>query len=214
MLSGCALPAWAAFCAAQCNISPRITPEQDKKIPWSVQWIVDNFTSGLIVLFESPKVAQTLKQDRDKMSEQLTQEQAQQAQQIEQIRSEWIRVQFQKANEYLASKGILPESVVVADSRYLTPFFAIWKLNAKDKQTYWVICGDLPTDHMALSAAKDAREAVRAFSLNWQLKAQQIIDSGINDKTKQDFADLLVKRAHGLYEMFENTALWTDTGAA
>jgi hypothetical protein len=67
---------------------------------------------------------------------------------------------------------------------------------------------------MALSAAKNAREAVRAFSLHWQLKAQQIIDSGINDKTKQDFANLLIKRAHGLYEMFEKDALWQQAPVA
>lgn len=142
------------------------------------------------------------------MSEQLTQEQLQQ---MEQARAEWVRAQFQKANEHLASKGILPDNVAVTESRYLPPFFAIWKLNTKDKQSFWVISGDVPTDHMALSAAKDAREAVRAFSLHWQLKAQQIIDSGITDKTQQDFANLLINRAHGLYEMFEKEALWQET---
>ena len=142
------------------------------------------------------------------MSEQLTQEQLQQ---MEQARAEWVRAQFQKANEHLASKGILPDNVAVTESRYLPPFFAIWKLNTKDKQSFWVISGDVPTDHMALLAAKDAREAVRAFSLHWQLKAQQIIDSGITDKTQQDFANLLINRAHGLYEMFEKEALWQET---
>jgi hypothetical protein len=139
------------------------------------------------------------------MSEQLTQEQIEQ---LEKARAEWVRAQFQQANEYLASKGILPDNVAVSESRYLPPYFAIWKLNTKSKQSYWVISGDLPTDHMTESAAKDAREAVRAFSLHWQLKAQQIIDSGINDKTQQDFANLLVNRAHALYEMFGNDELW------
>ena len=145
------------------------------------------------------------------MSEQLTQEQIRQ---MEQAQAEWVRTQFQKANEYLAAKGIVPDNVAVADSRYLPPYLAIWKLNTKDKQSFWVISGDLPTDHLPISAAANAREAVRAFSLNWQLKAEKIIGSGINDKTKQDFADLLVKRAHGLYDMFENAALWPETGAA
>ncbi|MGP9800698.1 DUF4826 family protein [Rheinheimera sp. NSM] len=136
------------------------------------------------------------------MSEQLTQ------QQIEQARAEWVRAQYQKANEYLAGKGILPDNVAVSESRYLPPYMAVWKLNTKDKQSFWVISGDLPTDHMAFSAAPDAREAVRAFSLHWQLKAQQIIDSGITDKTKQDFVNLLVNRAHALYEMFSKDELW------
>lgn len=142
------------------------------------------------------------------MSEQLTQ------QQTEQAKAEWVRAQFQKANEHLASKGIIPDNVAVNDSRYLPPYLAVWKLNTKDKQAFWVISGDLPTDHLPLSAAKDAREAVRAFSLNWQLKAQQIIAAGTMDNTQQDFAKLLVSRAHGLYEMFEKDELWRSTQLA
>lgn len=139
------------------------------------------------------------------MSEQLTQEQIEQ---LEQARIEWVRTQFQKANEHLASKGIVPDNVAVTESRYMPPFFAVWKLNTKDKQAFWVISGDVPTDHMALAAAANAREAVRAFSLHWQLKAQQIIDAGITDKTQQDFANLLINRAQGLYEMFGQDDLW------
>jgi len=136
------------------------------------------------------------------MSEQLT------SQQIEQARAEWVRAQFQKANEYLASKGIIPDNVAASESRYLPPYMAVWKLNTKDKQSYWVISGDLPTDHMAFAAAPNARDAVRAFSMHWQLKAQQIIDAGIQDKTQQDFANLLINRAHNLYDMFSEDQLW------
>lgn len=136
------------------------------------------------------------------MSEQLTQ------QQIEQACAEWVRAQFQKANEYLAGKGIVPDNVAASESRYLPPYMAVWKLNTKDKQSYWVISGDLPTDHLAFSAAPNARDAVRAFSMHWQLKAQQIIDAGITDKTQQDFANLLINRAHNLYDMFNEDQLW------
>ncbi|WP_337881511.1 DUF4826 family protein [Rheinheimera sp.] len=122
--------------------------------------------------------------------------------------SAWVRQQFQKANQHLAEKGILPDTVAVSESRYLPPLMAVWKMTAQDRKQYWVISGDLPTDHMALSAAKDAREAVRAFSLHWQLKAQQIMDAGGLDKTKVDFANLLVHRAEALYELFEREDLW------
>lgn len=136
------------------------------------------------------------------MSEQLTKEQ------LEHARAEWVRTQFQKANEYLASKGILPDNVAASESRYLPPYMAVWKLNTKDKQSYWVISGDLPTDHIAFSAAPNVRDAVRAFSMHWQLKAQQIIDAGVKDKTQQDFANLLINRAHNLYDMFNEDQLW------
>ena len=140
------------------------------------------------------------------MSEQLTQEQQAQA---EQARTQWVREQFQKANEYLASKGIIPDNVAVSESRYMPPFLAVWKMNTKDKTAFWVLSGDLPTDHMPFSAALNAREALRAFSMHWQLKAQQIIDAGVRDKTQAEFANLLINRAHAMYEMFEEEALWS-----
>jgi hypothetical protein len=139
------------------------------------------------------------------MADQLTPEQQ------EQSSSEWVRAQFQKANQYLAEKGILPDNVAVSESRYLTPLMAIWKITAQDRKQYWVISGDLPTDHMAVSAAKDAREAVRAFSLHWQLKAEQIMNSGAIDKTKMEFANLLINRAHGLYDLFDKEELWNSS---
>ncbi|MAD74619.1 MAG: DUF4826 domain-containing protein [Rheinheimera sp.] len=143
------------------------------------------------------------------MSEQLTQAQQQQPQAMsDQQRTEWVKSQYQKANQYLAGKGILPDNVAVTESRYLPPLVALWKLNTKDKKSYWVISGDLPTDHMPFSAAPTARDAMRSFSLNWQLKAEHIVTSDSVDKTQQEFADLLVSRAQGLYQLFEDEALW------
>lgn len=134
------------------------------------------------------------------MNEQLT----------EQQQSEWVRKQFQKGNEYLAAKGILPDQVVVQDSRYLVPLIAVWRIKSQDRKEYWVLTGDLPTDHMALSAAADAKDAIRAFSLHWQLKAQQILNANQGDKTQLDFAELLISRAHSLYELFDNDAIWQN----
>ncbi|WP_233081295.1 DUF4826 family protein [Rheinheimera soli] len=139
------------------------------------------------------------------MTDQLTPEQHEQA------HNEWVRAQFQKANQYLAEKGILPDTVAVSESRYLTPLMAVWKITAQDRKQYWVVSGDLPTDHLPLSAAKDAREAVRAFSLNWQMKAEQVMNSGAIDKTKVDFANLLVNRAHSLYDLFDKEELWNSS---
>lgn len=145
------------------------------------------------------------------MSKQLTPEELAQA---EQQQSEWIRVQYQKANQYLAGKGIIPDTVAVSESRYLVPYMAIWKLNTRDKKSYWVITGDLPTDHLTVNAATSAREAVRAFSFQWQLKAQQLIDAGVRDKTQEDFANLLINRAHNLYDMFNQEELWQQQSEA
>ncbi|MCT8125733.1 DUF4826 family protein [Alishewanella sp. BS5-314] len=139
------------------------------------------------------------------MSEQSTQ---QPTEITEAQRAEWVRAQFQKANEYLATKGIIPDNVAVSESRYLPPLVAVWKLNTRDAKSFWVISGDLPTDHMPVSAAPNAREAIRAFALHWQLKAEQIAQAGFTDKTQVEFANLLVSRAEGLYDLFDNEPLW------
>lgn len=122
--------------------------------------------------------------------------------------NDWVRSQFQKANLHLAEKGVVMDSVAVQDSRYLPPYIAVWKINALDKQSYWVISGDLPTDHIELKAAENARDALRAFSFRWQIKAQQLVDAGIKDQTAGDYAKLLVNRAHSLYQLFESEKLW------
>jgi hypothetical protein len=122
--------------------------------------------------------------------------------------NDWVRSQFQKANLHLAEKGVLMDSVAVQDSRYLPPYVAVWKINALDKQSYWVISGDLPTDHIELKAAENARDALRAFSFRWQIKAQQLVDAGIEAQTAADYANLLVNRAQSLYQLFESEKIW------
>ncbi|WP_372763164.1 DUF4826 family protein [Pseudoalteromonas sp.] len=122
----------------------------------------------------------------------------------------WQRECFQNAQKHLAEKGILPKTVIEKDSRFLAPLCALWKFKAQNGKDYWVITGRLPTDHAQVSAAKDAREALRYFSLQWQLKADQIMSTGVRDKTQVDFANLLINRAHGLYEMHDNDQLWAN----
>lgn len=121
---------------------------------------------------------------------------------------DWVREQFQKANKYLAENGVLFQSVVMEDSRYLAPYLAVWKIQANDGKYYWVISGDLPTDFALQKHANDAREAIRHFSLNWQMKAENIRQSGTKENTQLAFADLLQTRAEDLYAMFSDEKLW------
>lgn len=136
-----------------------------------------------------------------------------QQEQVQQQEMQWQRECFQSAQKHLAEKGIMPKSVLDKESRLLAPLCALWKFKAQNGKYYWVITGRLPTDHAEVSAAKDAREAMRYFSLQWQLKADQIIHNGARDKTQVDFANLLINRAHGLYEMYENEQLWANEPA-
>ena len=133
----------------------------------------------------------------------------QQTLQEEQIKA-FQRDSYQAAQKHLAEKGLLPQTVYDKESRFLAPLCAVWKFKAQNGKTYWVISGNLPTDHAEASAGSNAREMMRYFSLQWQVKAEQIMSSPRVDKTQHNFAELLVRRAHGLYELYDNDKLWAN----
>jgi hypothetical protein len=122
--------------------------------------------------------------------------------------SAWVKQQFQRANKHLAEKGILFDTVVVEESRYMAPEVAVWKIKDTKKNVYWVISGNLPADAISVSVANSAREAIRHFSLSWQLKAQNIMSSAVVDNTQKEFATLLTAKAEMLYEVQENEKWW------
>ena len=127
----------------------------------------------------------------------------------EQQMTAWVQAQFQKANQFLAQEGILFDSVITEQSRYLAPYLAVWKIKAMDQKVYWVISGDLPTD-VALSVnATDARDVLRYFSLQWQLKAENLEANNTQQDARQaEFVQLLRSRADSLYAFYENETLW------
>jgi hypothetical protein len=127
-------------------------------------------------------------------------------QMTEEQQQQWIREQYQVATKYLAEKGVVTDSVKVEDSRYLVPLLALWKLKALNGKSYWVLCGDLPSDHSAVDVATDARDALRHFALKWQVQAENLLAA--NSKEQEEFAHLLISRAEGLYKLYEDDALW------
>ena len=92
---------------------------------------------------------------------------------------QWVREQYQVATKYLATQGLVTDSVVVEESRYLVPFMSVWKLKVLDGSYFWVICGDLPSDHNTVDVAPNAREAVRHFSFKWQMQAENLLKTAI-----------------------------------
>lgn len=140
----------------------------------------------------------------EKAQPELTNEQKQQ------MEIAWQRECFQNAQKHLAEKGIMPSSVVEKDSRFLAPICAVWKIKAQNGKTYWVITGKVPTDHVEVTAATSARAVLKHFSYKWQLKADAILANSAHDKSQAQFADLLISRAHGLYDIADNDQLWAN----
>ncbi|MDO6693585.1 DUF4826 family protein [Aliiglaciecola sp. 3_MG-2023] len=124
--------------------------------------------------------------------------------------TQWVRSQFQRANKHLAENGVIFDSVVTEECRYLAPYVAIWKIKALDNRFYWVISGDLPCDFLPYESEKNARDVLRRFSFQWQLKAQDIEESANIDATQKEFAKMLVTRAEGLYALYNQEELWKE----
>ncbi|MFT5235028.1 MAG: hypothetical protein ACI90A_000390 [Shewanella sp.] len=146
------------------------------------------------------------------MTEQVdTQTQAIDPEQQEVLRQQWIKEHFQKANRFLAEKGVIPSKVIADESRYLAPYVAVWKMESKQptKRTFWVMSGDLPSDYVDVKVASTAREALRHFSMMWQMQAENLFKSGATkDPTQAKFAQLLVSRAESLYQIQGDEKLW------
>lgn len=136
------------------------------------------------------------------------QEQVDKEQQQQALAAQWFNDQLKKATSYLAQQGIILESVFNDDSTYVAPLFAVFKVRDKDRKKYWVIAGDLPTDVTSDNVAKDARSAIRHFSLHWQMKAEGMVRAGLRDTVQRDFAQLLITKAEALYPFAESEAVW------
>jgi hypothetical protein len=128
----------------------------------------------------------------------------------EEQRAAWVRDQYQAATKFLANKGLVTDSVSVEESRYIDPLVAVWKLKTINNQWFWVICGDLPSDNIAIDVATDAKEAMRHFSMKWQLQAETILQNGTATTEQKDYAQLLISRAEGLYTLLNQKELWGE----
>lgn len=128
----------------------------------------------------------------------------------EQQMTAWVQAQFQKANQFLAQEGILFDSVITEQSRYLAPYLAVWKIKAMDQKVYWVLSGDLPTDVTLAENAPEARDVLRYFSMRWQLKAENLeANNTKQDAGQTEFVELLRNRADSLYALYQNEKLWS-----
>jgi hypothetical protein len=123
---------------------------------------------------------------------------------------EWTRNQYAEVQRYCSKNQFQIKQIVQPESRLLPPLLAVWKveLNDVDVKAIWVIGGEVPTDHVALSAAKTAREAMRHFSMSWQLKATQIEGEAEGNASKMKYVQTLIKSAEGVYQLAAEDKLW------
>jgi len=140
---------------------------------------------------------------------------------LEKRHKEWSQVEYTKAMRHLANQGYGETHLLQPTSRVLPPHVALWHFEVKQdgrKSRLWVVTGaDLPVDHVAESAAANARDALRHFYLHWQLKAAQLgqslaanqIDVG-NPALQTEYIRSLESGSERLFQVVNEERLWPE----
>lgn len=133
---------------------------------------------------------------------------------------QWMLQEHGKVLQYVSTNSLDFSKIIQKESAVLAPFVAIWLIESKTySQGFWVISGDLPTDHIVGGNAKNAREAIKHFALRWQLKADNILNElGLEYDSKQasendtnkEFANILISKAEELYQLADKEKFWVS----
>lgn len=144
---------------------------------------------------------------------------------IEKRSREWTQQEYTRAMRHLLNQGFTDTQLSQPTSRVLPPLVALWHFKAKQDGKsiqLWVVSGsDLPVDHVAESAAGNARDALRHFYMHWQLKAAQLeqrlkenkVDVG-NPQLQTDYMKSLQRGAERLFQVTNEDRLWPETPKA
>ncbi|MCP4414576.1 MAG: DUF4826 family protein [Gammaproteobacteria bacterium] len=130
----------------------------------------------------------------------------------------WQQEEYSKLLKYGNHNNLGFVTINQQESTILPPVVAVWNIESQETKTrYWLISGDLPTDHIPEDSAINAREAIRNFAMRWQLKAENILinieashDKTEERETKKNFAELLISKANGLYDICTKEELWKN----
>ena len=79
------------------------------------------------------------------------------------------------------------------------------------------VCGEVPTDFLHSSIAATPREALRHFSMKWQLAAARHEEvttknqsQASSDSSQPDPIAMLTSQAEDIYELVEDDRLWSQ----
>jgi len=117
--------------------------------------------------------------------------------------SVWARTVFDKAVRELIANNLIDIEVFEARPSWMVANQVVIGQVREVNSTAifsWVICGDLPTDHISSDLAATPRDAARHFSLKWQLDATRQTDPLAGERLSQ--------KAELLYDLAENEDIW------
>ena len=134
--------------------------------------------------------------------------------------SEWISKRRAELLGYLRREGVRHGGLPLKPDWFVAPYLSIWRvlsLKAPGATGWWAICGDVPTDYISSSEARDAREAMRAFSAHWKelarcmLRGEAHREFDLGDpKDWPVLGDLLRRRAKLLNQWSRDDEIWGE----
>ena len=131
---------------------------------------------------------------------------------------DWTRLTLDRAVEDISNLGVIPDEIIEARAMWSVPgevMIGQARQASEPSIFVWFISGNLPTDYIGSSAATNPREALRNFSLKWQMDAERYRDPatrrahGLDESKDWNAMTLkLIAKAEELYALAEDDRLW------
>jgi hypothetical protein len=137
------------------------------------------------------------------------------------VEDAWCEERRNEVAAYVKDKGLPYRSIGEWPAWHLAPYVSVWALESASEPGWvgnWVICGDLPTDHVGKAETQDPREAVRAFASRW-VEASSFMErgedhpqfrSGRTAEDRKSLASLLAARGKLLARWAEDDEIWEE----
>jgi hypothetical protein len=136
----------------------------------------------------------------------------------------WARKQRSVVEEYLRRQRVDHLGIGDAPAFSVPPYVALWAVQSKKSPGavgWWAISGDLPTDYLSSTDARNPREAIRAFGTLWSkvaacmIRGEEYPNYSIG-KPEQwpELGKLLSSRAGVLTDYAENDGIWQTDGSS
>ena len=129
--------------------------------------------------------------------------------------AQWLAEQRERVVAYLQAEEVAHGDVAGAPELHMAPHLALWVVaGPADKADWWVVSGDVPTDHVSSHRAPDPRAALRTFAKKWRTAASVMATrdgdnaDGVTEAQSKAASRNLFERAKMLWQLAEKDELW------
>lgn len=137
------------------------------------------------------------------------------------VEDAWCEERRIEVAAYLKEKRLPYRGIGEWPAWHVAPYVSVWAVESASEPGWvgdWVICGDLPTDHVGKAEAEDPRAVVRAFARRWgeaapflaRGEAHLEVRIGRTAEERKSLAPLLESRAKLLARWADDDEIWEE----